>query len=54
MLEYIAIRLLKMVQKLINREYERNGLSDDLLDLQIRLNKLVNKYNINFDEEWKQ
>ena len=53
-LEYIAIRLLKMVQKLINREYERNGLSDDLLDLQIRLNKLVNKYNINFDEEWKQ
>ena len=53
-LEHIAIRLLKMVQKHINREYEKNGLSDDLLDLQIRLNRLVNKYNVNFNEEWKQ
>lgn len=53
-LEHIAIRLLKFVQKLINREYERNGLNNDILELQIRLNKLVNKYNVNFDEEWKQ
>ena len=53
-LKHIAIRLLKMVQKLINREYEKNGLSDDVLDLQIRLNRLVNKYNVNFNEEWKQ
>jgi hypothetical protein len=53
-LEHIAIRLLKMVQKHINQENERNGLSDDILDLQIRLNQLVNKYNVNFNEEWKQ
>jgi hypothetical protein len=53
-LEHIAIRLLKMVQKHINQEYEKNGLSDDMLDLQIRLNQLVNKYNVNFNEEWKQ
>jgi hypothetical protein len=53
-LEHIAHKLLKMVQKLIDREYEKNGFGDDLLDLQIRLNKLVNKYNVNFDEEWKQ
>ena len=53
-LENIATRLLKMVQKHINREYEKNGLSDDILDLQIRLNRLVNKYNVNFNEEWKQ
>ena len=53
-LEHIAHKLLKMVQKLIDREYEKNGLDNDTLELQIRLNRLVNKYNVNFDEEWKQ
>ena len=53
-LEHIAHKLLKIVQKLIDREYEKNGLNNDTLELQIRLNRLVNKYNVNFDEEWKQ
>ena len=48
-LEHIAHKLLKMVQKLIDREYEKNGLDNDTLELQIRLNRLVNKYNVNFD-----
>ena len=54
MLEHIAHKLLKMVQKHIDREYEKNGLDNDTLELQIRSNRLVNKYNVNFDEEWKQ
>lgn len=54
MLEHIAHKLLKIAQNIINKEYEKNGLEDDILDIQVRLNQLTNKYNVNFDGEWKQ
>lgn len=53
-LEHIAIRLLNFVQKTIDREYEKNGLNNDILELQIRVNQLTNKYNINNNGDWKQ
>lgn len=47
--------LVKFTQKLINKLYEKKGLTDEVLDAQIRLNELRNEYNINdSDEEFVQ
>lgn len=42
----IIKKLLDTSQVIINRSYKRKGLSDNVLDLQVKLNSLRTKYNI--------
>ena len=46
--------ILKAAQKIIDKQYEKKGLNNDILEVQVRLNALTNKHNINFDKEYKQ
>lgn len=51
----ITKKLIKYAQKLINRAYERNGMTDKLLEQQVKLNELRHKYDINeTDDEFVQ
>ena len=53
--KYIQKKLVLLTQNMINRAYEKKGLTDEVLDAQIRLNELRNKYDINeTDEEFVQ
>ena len=45
-IDKIEFKLLEYVQNKVTKEYEKNGLTDDVLNAQIRINKLRNKYNI--------
>lgn len=48
-------KLIKYAQKTVTKEYEKNGLTDNVLNAQIRVNKMRNKYNINeLDETFVQ
>ena len=44
---------LRNEQRLLNRKYEREGLTDEVLDKQLELNKLRNEYDISDDLEEK-
>lgn len=45
-IDKIEFKLLEYVQNKVTKEYEKNGLTDDVLNAQIRINKLRNKYDI--------
>lgn len=47
----VLSKLLDSMQKLVNRSYEKNGLTDEVLDSQVKINELRNKYNIPDSEE---
>ena len=42
---------LKNKQKHVNKLYERDGLSDEVLNLQVQINQERNEYNITDDSE---
>lgn len=42
---------IKNRQKRLNQKYEQEGLTDEILDKQIELNKLRNKYDITDETE---
>ena len=47
--------MVKFSQKLVARAYRKEGLTDDVLDMQIQLNELRYDYNINdSDDEFVQ
>ena len=51
----IESKLINFTQKLINKSYEKYGLTDWVLDAQVRLNELRNEYDINeTDDEFVQ
>ena len=50
---HIVQNLLEKAQKMIDKEYAKKGLTEQILNKQIRINKLMNKYDIN-DGEYKQ
>ena len=53
--KHIQKKIVLLTQNMINRAYEKKGLTDEVLDAQIRLNGLRNKYDINeTDEEFVQ
>lgn len=53
--ENIEKKLIKLTQDLINKAYLKEGLTDEILDAQIRLNELRNEYDINeTDDEFVQ
>ena len=54
MLERLANKLLNFAQKQINKAYEKDGLTDDVLDLQIRVNKLRAEYDLSETYEFQQ
>lgn len=41
-------------QKQIDEEYSKYGLTDELINKQIKLNKLRNKYNIDITDDYRQ
>ena len=43
MIKWLHDKLLNLAQKLINKAYEKNGLTDEILDLQVELNMQRNK-----------
>lgn len=43
----IQKKIISFAQKMITRAYEKEGLTDEVLELQIQLNELRNKYDIN-------
>ncbi len=42
---------LKNKQKHVNKLYERDGLTDEVLNLQVQINQESNEYNITDDSE---
>ena len=42
----------KNKQRAINKEYEKNGLTDEVLDAQIELNKLRNEHDIADEKQY--
>ena len=50
---HILQNLLEKAQKMIDKEYAKKGLTEQILNKQIKINKLMNKYDIN-DGEYKQ
>jgi len=50
---HILQNLLEKAQKKIDKEYAKTGLTEQILNKQIKINKLMNKYDIN-DGEYKQ
>lgn len=51
----IQKKLIRFAQKLVTRAYNKYGLTDDVLDMQIKVNEMRNKGNINdSDEEFVQ
>lgn len=53
-MEKIANRLLNFTQKQIDKAYAKDGLTDDVLDLQIRVNKLRAEYDLSETDEFQQ
>lgn len=41
-------------QKQIDEEYVKYGLTDEIIDKQIELNKLRNEYNIDITDDYRQ
>ena len=41
-------------QKAIDEQYIREGLTDEIIDKQIELNKLRNQYNIDIGDDYRQ
>lgn len=41
-------------QKAIDEEYVKYGLTDEIIDKQIELNKLRNEYNIDIGDDYRQ
>ena len=41
-------------QKAIDEEYIRDGLTDEVIDKQIELNKLRNEHNIDIGDDYRQ
>ena len=54
MLEKIANKLLNFTQKQINKAYEKDGLTDEILDLQLKLNKLRAEHDLSETDEFQQ
>lgn len=50
---HILQNLLEKLQKRIDKEYAKTGLTERILNKQIKINKLKNKYDIN-SGEYKQ
>jgi len=51
----IQKKLIRFAQKLVTRAYNKYGLTDDVLDMQVKVNGMRNKWNINdSDEEFVQ
>ena len=51
----IQRELIRLSQKLVNRAYRKEGATDEVLDMQVKVNEMRNKYNINdSDEEFVQ
>ena len=50
---HIVQNLLEKAQKKIDKEYAKTGLTEQILNKQIRINKLMNKYDIT-NGEYKQ
>ena len=49
-MERIIKKLLDLAQDEIDKAYKEDGLTDEILDLQIKANELRAKYNITGDE----
>ena len=47
----IVKKIISHLQKMINRDYEKYGLTDSVLKNQLKLNEFRAKYNIVLDEE---
>lgn len=45
------IKMIKELQNISNRLYEKYGLTDEVLDLQILINKYCNGYDVLSDED---
>lgn len=54
MLKKIANKLLNFTQKQINKAYAKDGLTDEILDLQLKLNKLRAEYDLSETDEFQQ
>ena len=51
----IQRKLIHLSQKLVNRAYRKEGATDEVLDMQVKINGMRNEYNINdSDEEFVQ
>lgn len=53
MIRRLAIRILKKTQKLNDKLYEKEGLTDKVLTNQLRINAIKEAYNL-FDDEYVQ
>lgn len=49
--KFFKIISLKNKQKHVNKLYERDGLTDEVLNLQVQINQERNEYNITDDSE---
>lgn len=47
----IVKKIISHLQKMINRDYERYGLTDSVFKNQLKLNEFKAKYNVVIDEE---
>lgn len=54
MLERLANKLLNYVQRKIAEAYNEDGLTDDILDLQLKVNKLRAEYDLPETDEFQQ
>ena len=54
MLERLANKLLNYTQRKITEAYKEDGLTDDILDLQLKVNKLRAEYDLPETDEFQQ
>jgi hypothetical protein len=54
MLERLANKLLNYAQRKIAEAYNEDGLTDDILDLQLKVNKLRAEYDLPETDEFQQ
>ena len=54
MMKKIANKLLNYVQNKINKAYRKDGLTDDILDLQLKINKIRAEHNLSETDEFQQ
>lgn len=47
-------RLLLIVQKQIDKAYEEDGLTDEILELQLKVNEIRANSNIPLEDNWLQ
>lgn len=50
-LEKIANKLLNYAQRKLNEDFEKNGLTDENLEFQLKINELRNKANLTNENE---